>query len=49
MKTGLWANIHAKKKRIEAGSGERMRTSKHPDAPSRADFLRSQKTSKRPK
>ena len=22
---GLWANIHAKRKRIKAGSGERMR------------------------
>ena len=24
-KRGLWANIHAKRKRIKAGSGERMR------------------------
>ena len=24
-KKGLWANIHAKKKRIAAGSGEKMR------------------------
>ena len=24
-KKGLWANIHAKRKRIKAGSGERMR------------------------
>jgi hypothetical protein len=24
-KKGLWANIHAKRKRIAAGSGERMR------------------------
>ena len=26
-KRGLYANIHAKKKRIAAGSGEKMRTS----------------------
>lgn len=24
-KPGLWANIHAKRERIKAGSGERMR------------------------
>ena len=24
-KKGLWANIHAKRKRIKAGSGEKMR------------------------
>jgi hypothetical protein len=24
-KPGLWANIHAKRKRIKEGSGERMR------------------------
>lgn len=24
-KPGLWANIHAKRERIEAGSGEKMR------------------------
>jgi hypothetical protein len=24
-KPGLWANIHAKRKRIKAGSGEKMR------------------------
>ena len=26
MSDGLWANIHAKRKRIKAGSGETMRT-----------------------
>ena len=26
MAKGLWANIHAKRKRIASGSGEKMRT-----------------------
>jgi len=30
---GLWANIHAKRKRIAAGSGERMRSPGEPGAP----------------
>jgi len=30
---GLWANIHAKRKRIAAGSGERMRKPGSPGAP----------------
>ena len=29
-KKGLYDNIHAKRKRIEAGSGERMRSTKNP-------------------
>lgn len=33
-KKGLWANIHAKRKRIEAGSGERMRRPGEKGAPS---------------
>jgi len=36
---GLWANIHAKRKRIEAGSGERMRKPGSEGAPS-ADSLK---------
>jgi hypothetical protein len=36
---GLWANIHAKRKRIEAGSGERMRAPGSKGAPS-ADSLK---------
>jgi len=35
-KKGLWANIHAKRKRIEAGSGERMRRPGEKGAPSPA-------------
>lgn len=37
-KPGLWANIHAKRKRIKAGSGERMRTPGSKGAPSDADL-----------
>lgn len=37
-KTGLWANIHAKRKRIKAGSGERMRKPGSEGAPTNADF-----------
>lgn len=35
---GLWANIHAKRKRIEAGSGERMRKPGSEGAPKASDF-----------
>ena len=35
---GLWANIHAKRKRIKAGSGERMRKPGSKGAPTDADF-----------
>jgi hypothetical protein len=37
-KPGLWANIHAKRERIAAGSGERMRKPGSPGAPTAADF-----------
>ena len=37
-KTGLWANIHAKRKRIKAGSGERMRKPGSKGAPTAQDF-----------
>ena len=37
-KKGLWANIHAKRKRIKAGSGERMRKPGSKGAPSAADI-----------
>lgn len=37
-KNGLWANIHAKRKRIKAGSGERMRKPGSKGAPTDADF-----------
>tara|TARA_R110000787_G_scaffold218067_2_gene326789 strand:- start:4098 stop:4322 length:225 start_codon:yes stop_codon:yes gene_type:complete len=32
-KPGLWANIHAKRKRIKSGSGERMREKGEKGAP----------------
>jgi len=41
-KPGLWANIHAKQKRIEAGSGERMRKPGSAGAPTKQDFKNSQ-------
>jgi hypothetical protein len=37
-KRGLWDNIHAKRKRIKAGSGERMRKPGSEGAPTNADF-----------
>jgi hypothetical protein len=47
MKKGLYANIHAKRKRIKAGSGERMRKVGSKGAPKRKDFVRSAKTAKK--
>jgi len=46
-KTGLYENIHAKRKRIAAGSGERMRKVGSKGAPTDAAFRRSAKTAKR--
>jgi hypothetical protein len=46
-KVGLYANIHAKKKRIAAGSGEKMRKPGAKGAPSKADFIKSAKTAKK--
>ena len=46
-KRGLYANIHAKRKRIAAGSGEKMRTPGAPGAPTKANFVRSAKTAKK--
>ena len=37
-KRGLWDNIHAKRKRIANGSGERMRKSGEKGRPTAADF-----------
>ena len=39
-KRGLYANIHAKKKRIAAGSGEKMRKPGTKGAPTAANFKR---------
>lgn len=49
MKNGLYANIHAKQKRIAAGSGEKMRKPGSKGAPSAADFKAAAKTAKKPK
>jgi hypothetical protein len=46
---GLYANIAAKRKRIEAGSGERMRKPGTKGAPTAAAFRESAKTAKKAK
>jgi hypothetical protein len=46
-KPGLYANIHAKKKRIAAGSGEKMRKIGSPGAPTAKAFRQSAKTAKK--
>jgi hypothetical protein len=43
MKQGLYANIHAKRERIKAGSGEKM----NKGAPTAKDFKESAKTAKK--
>jgi len=47
MKTGLYANIAAKKARIAAGSGEKMRKPGAKGAPTAAAFRKSAKTRKK--
>ena len=47
-KPGLYANIHAKRKRIAAGSGEKMRKPGTPGAPKKANFEAAAKTAKKP-
>jgi hypothetical protein len=46
-KPGLYANIHAKRKRIQAGSGEKMKKPGAPGAPTKKDFIKSAKTAKK--
>lgn len=46
---GLYANIHAKRERIKAGSGERMKAPGSKGAPTAKDFRESAKTAKRRK
>lgn len=46
-KQGLYANIHAKRKRIKAGSGETMRKPGSKGAPSAKDFKKAAKTAKK--
>jgi len=48
-KPGLYANINAKRKRIAAGSGEKMRKPGTKGAPTAAAFKKSAKTAKKPK
>ena len=48
-KKGLYANIHAKRKRIKAGSKERMRKPGSKGAPTAKAFRDSAKTAKRNK
>ena len=43
---GLWANIHAKRKRIKAGSGERMRKPGEEGAPTAKALKESQSKKK---
>ena len=45
-KPGLYANIHAKRKRIAAGSKENMRKPGAKGAPTAAQFKRAAKTAK---
>ena len=47
-KRGLYDNINAKRKRIAAGSGERMRKVGAKGAPTERNFIRSAKTAKKP-
>jgi len=44
---GLYANIHAKQKRIAAGSGETMRKAGTKGRPTKANFTRAAKTAKK--
>jgi hypothetical protein len=46
-KPGLYANINAKRERIQAGSGERMRAPGSKGAPTDKAFRQSAKTAKR--
>tara|TARA_R110000796_G_scaffold117809_4_gene231045 strand:+ start:704 stop:883 length:180 start_codon:yes stop_codon:yes gene_type:complete len=47
-KPGLYANIAAKKARIKAGSGEKMRKVGTKGAPTKQAFIDSAKTAKKP-
>jgi hypothetical protein len=47
MGNGLYANIHAKRKRIAAGSKEKMRNPGSKGAPSAKNFKDSAKTAKK--
>jgi hypothetical protein len=47
MKQGLYANIHAKRLRIQNGSGEKMRKSGSAGAPTASQFKKAAKTAKK--
>jgi hypothetical protein len=47
LKRGLYANIHAKRKRIAAGSGETMKKPGSKGAPTARDFRESERTAKK--
>ena len=49
MKKGLYANIHAKRKRIASGSGEKMRSTGSKGPPTAKNFRQSAKTAKKKK
>tara|TARA_R100001443_G_scaffold114252_1_gene130032 strand:+ start:304 stop:453 length:150 start_codon:yes stop_codon:yes gene_type:complete len=49
MPRGLYSNIHAKRKRIKAGSGETMRKPGSKGAPTSKAFKQSAKTAKKRK
>jgi len=49
MKQGLYANIHAKRKRIKEGSGEKMRKPGTKGAPTAKQFKQAAKTAKKAK
>ena len=49
MAKGLYSNIHAKRERIKAGSGEKMRSPSAKGAPTAKAFKESAKTAKKPK
>ena len=46
---GLYANIHAKRKRIKDGSGEKMRKAGSKGAPTASAFKEAKKTAKKVK
>ena len=46
-KGGLYENIHRKRARMAAGSGEKMRSPGSPGAPTAAAFRKAAKTAKR--
>lgn len=45
--SGLYANIHAKRKRIKAGSGEKMRKPGSKGAPTAKAFKQSARTARK--